>query len=1254
MSDMPVAQSPCPGSPVPVGSLADKLRLAASKGQLEKIQELLEAGASFEPDRDGRTCLHYAAQNGYAEVCKYLAQKCSDTDAQDVIGFTALHRAASQGHAEVIEILALEGCSMDIQDQHGNTAVHESAWNGYSRSLQMLIKHNASVFIPNKTGFTALHLASQNGHNESLRVLLYASCNTDLKNNYGDTAVHTAARYGHAGVTRILLSAKCNLNEQNKNGDTALHIASALKRRKIAKLLVEGAIDVSIKNKQNESAIDVARRKEHPEIILIVTSFSRPRSSSRRDRTNPKTHHHANVTFKDEVQIDNIDGPIIVPEDQPPLKTDKPEKEKRFFFFKKKKKEKDKGRMSPHPGTGVKTPDGEPPAQPWKKPVQGFFSQYVPKTGVQYYRDLAGNIKQGPVGYAPLCQCGPALTRLDHKIDDHKEKVYDYIDASHQVLKGQLDHLDRQTTQQVYAIDKLTKERLGNEHQACHERITQRLYNERRDAKSLMNQYNEQIQTWLETKLSSYGHCLDHHHDDSALPPRNIFSDFHETANGRLFRSRSDETLSQSDYSGKFRKRDFYESRQAAMQQIRGWQIPLSKDASRRRDRGSTTVTHAEVHVRDPERQADGASPVHNTQSPTAQFTPGGGFLDVKSSNTNSNVSRPPGTIPIDIRNVKRDQGAIPKRLPSSQSWQPSSVSQKPMATSQSRVSSPHVRESLSREGSPYGVWTPSKMVRSQTDSSELKNRTSSPKPNLPERGPLNLNNPSSAREFPYRPSHVGTGQSKPAVSPKPCLAYSTPSVNQQHVAVSNSRTYCDQGEYRSYYRDQSSVYPTRTLSSDALLENDGSFSQNLTRSKSTDRTLEDVVGKARPLGRNVNLNAAGGAVANSHAAPQYRHGIPYRIPNTSAASSTNKNPYVSSVLNSIERGNSESVYIRVNHDSANVKENREPVNRSPLDRHQFVNGWKSSDESRERNYGTISPFAKEKQSYRSMYGINGDSYNYKSADNRAGQQFHSKSENNLLEGGLDQSSRNSPCPSHLPSYSYLSNNTSYNKSFTVVSNYSGNITSNSASGKSVTGNSVDNRGNFNSSLNHKDSSSNYGNSFNGVKTSNGYGNDVSNSSSSCLHHESSYTRSSVFNPGYTNTSKENSTCSSNQDSGYSSKAKLPHTDSNQNGLPSNSNTPSSSFSMDRSLTDRSLSVSSPNASHTNSPFSPTSHPDYERVQTRQHQNSVQSHVNSWYQHKLLEAAEKLRNSEQYSSAQNYGDYNPSVIHYDPVNGSDV
>lgn len=35
----------------PQASQADKLRVAASKGQVEKVRELVQAGASFEADR---------------------------------------------------------------------------------------------------------------------------------------------------------------------------------------------------------------------------------------------------------------------------------------------------------------------------------------------------------------------------------------------------------------------------------------------------------------------------------------------------------------------------------------------------------------------------------------------------------------------------------------------------------------------------------------------------------------------------------------------------------------------------------------------------------------------------------------------------------------------------------------------------------------------------------------------------------------------------------------------------------------------------------------------------------------------------------------------------------------------------------------------------------------------------------------------------------------------------------------------------
>ncbi|XP_052810477.1 uncharacterized protein LOC128238522 isoform X2 [Mya arenaria] len=548
-------------------TINDRLRQAAGKGLGEEVAQCLQAGATFDADQDGRTALHYAALNGYPDVARFLVEKGCDIDIQDDSGYTALHRAASQGHLEVITTLLEAGCDPNTQDEHGNAAIHEAAWNGYSKTLELLVKFDANVSIVNKAGFTALHLSAQNGHNESSRVLLYAGCNSDLKNNYGDTTIHTGARYGHAGVTRILISARAKLNEQNKNGDTALHIAAALKRRKIAKLLVDSGVDVFMKNKQNETAIDVARRKDHVEIISIIQAYSRPVKPIPKE-VNFKLDHH------------EPEGPIVVPDNRNiPEKQEKGKS--RFLFFKKKKsKDKDKTPQGRSVSPQGRVPVGGDLRAAGQTPVQGFFSKYVPREGVQYYRDLAGNVKQGPVGYSPTCNCHPAINQLQKEIHDTQDHVYGRIHNNNRVLNDRIDQVDHRSSMRVQALEKYTHDQFHEEKNRCRQRIDHRL-DEYGDAGQ--DHMKSQIQNWLEQKLEGYGHCLHHHHDDSALPNDNIFTEVHETANGRLFKSRSDETLSQSDnHSGKFRKRNFYESRQQAMQQIRAWQVPsYSKDKYR-------------------------------------------------------------------------------------------------------------------------------------------------------------------------------------------------------------------------------------------------------------------------------------------------------------------------------------------------------------------------------------------------------------------------------------------------------------------------------------------------------------------------------------------------------------------------------------------------------------------------------------------------------------------------------------------------
>ena len=273
---------------------------------------------------------------------------------------------------------------------------------------------------------------------------------------------------------------------------------------------------------------------------------------------------------------------------------------------------------------------------------------------------------QGPIGYAPVCQCGPSLRHLESALTTTKDSLHQRIDVSHHILSRRIDDIDMRTRplhrpdlgrRGGYATDSALHQRAHREHlqghgyhhhpHHHHHHHMHRPLNDAddddddddysgdekdygyensldmgigsRDSRDIVGNPDmpEDLEYWLTDKLASYGHCLDHHHDDSALPPRNLFTDFPHSAlaMGRLVRSRSDETLSASDYSGKFRKRDFYASRQAAMQQIRGWELPRNSSKPGRKAK-STTPKQIATDINDSNRTV--ATNSSNKESKTA------------------------------------------------------------------------------------------------------------------------------------------------------------------------------------------------------------------------------------------------------------------------------------------------------------------------------------------------------------------------------------------------------------------------------------------------------------------------------------------------------------------------------------------------------------------------------------------------------------------------------------------------------------
>lgn len=1299
---------------MPTVTKTDKLRLAAAKGELDAVRDLLASGTPLQPDKEGRTPLHFAAQNGHLDVCNLLIQQGCHPDDQDQVKYTALHRASSQGHTEVIEFLIDKHCNIDIQDENGNAAIHEAAWHGYSRTLDVLIKHDCNIVITNKAGFTALHLSAQNGHNQSTRILLLAGCNPDLKNNYGDTALHTAARYGHAGVTRILISARCSLNEQNKNGDTALHIASALKRRKIAKLLVDAGIDVGVKNKQDETAKDVAERKQHPEIILIISSFSRPKT--------PKT-----VNFK-EYPVD-LEGPIVVPEEEAPAKPVKQEK-KFFDFFKKKKKDKEKDKTdSPQSGNAGKTDPS----------VQGFFSQYVPKPGVQYYRDLAGNIKQGPIGYTPICQCIPTLKKLEHQVHTNQEHIYDHIEASSRALNNRMDQIDHRTTQQVRELDHRTSQRLTQEEALCQERIRRGLEEERAYMEhNYQGNIRMDIQDWLEAKLGSYGHCLDHHHDDTALPSNNIFSEIHQTENGRLFRSRSDETLSQSDnHSGKgFRKKAFYESRQQAMQQIRAWQMPSYSRTNAYRVidsshnvSGPRTVTFSnqndvkvrtsvDVHSQNPSREAT-REPVNKNDSripnggphhlsvnsvpvrqgevrpPSRNYSPHprgpspgiqvrgdpvyGSFRDYPNSagpprgsqalkydqhpahsSRLDHMSSPRPGAGVPHQNVSgavyssphqySSQGAVPKRIPQSQTWhheqyrniqkrEPSplthgtSVNQELNSKSLPRSqtdSSGAVLRSLQPDSFRRGE-APRQSVQERGTVSNDFVRNVESRQSFPERGPLNTNSGGNlnssvssvgAGQGPQDSSRPSSGRSdRPFIPPKPTFttfgydnskpndrphpSNSVPnSVPDNVPLVSTPRTVsnCEQESPYAHLPNRSrtphdELDSKETYSYFAAVKTETPKPNEITKANSGKETPKDdmyVSMSDKPLVRQRTRSSEGlldNDITSAHDMKRsHSSAIPFpnpsNNPHLSDKSHFNPHPSQNGKVPNQPRPNSRP------YPNSSVNISSGEARNSPLPRYKPQPGPQRG--------------AQTESVYVTMKGPYGGRQSAIDFDRKGGPYRNYGNRENPYASVRDVSSYRYGNSSSKPGVSYHS---TYNVNTVTQGQYSL-----SKSESNLVDKDSDDEGGFTTPR----------------RT-------VLNASPAV--HPSANSPKAVSN--YPNAyNKEDS--SSNPDSGYSSK--IFGTRAANGNPPSNSGTPSSSFSTD---IDHSLSTSSNN----HSPHPAATHSDYEQIQdvahVFNHGQNLQNRVEGWYQQKLKEAAVRLQEGP-YDEGPKDHNYNPQG--YNPQN----
>ncbi|XP_028653377.1 ankyrin repeat domain-containing protein 6b [Erpetoichthys calabaricus] len=504
---------------VPV--LSERLLIAAHKGQVDNVVQLINKGAKVAVTKNGRTPLHLAAYKGHSEVVRILLKAGCDLNLQDDSDQTALHRAAVVGNCDVISALIQDGCALDRQDKDGNTALHEVSWHGFSQSVKLLVKAGANVHAKNKAGNTPLHLACQNAHSQSCRILLLGGSRPDSKNNVGDTCLHVAARYNHVGIIRILLGTFCSVAVKNQAGDTPLHTAASLNHKKTVRLLLEAGADTEITNNVGQTALDLAREHNNPLVALLLTkapqvqSFSRGRNVRKR-RDQLKQERRALSVPRDEL-LPPKDSASAADEthssDRPHCSREQHKKETNATTPElqtkrdKKKKPKEKTlalsdpapkRDNEHANANHKRKSKAPPLSHQQPPPPHCYKAYQLYT---LYRGKDGKIMQAPING---CRCEPLINKLENQLEATKEEMKSDIQSVQQLMNNKVGQLDSKYQHQLKVFDKMTLERISAEKTECLHRIDQRALLEKQEGEKKQATIVSDLKNWCMSKIQNF------------------------------------------------------------------------------------------------------------------------------------------------------------------------------------------------------------------------------------------------------------------------------------------------------------------------------------------------------------------------------------------------------------------------------------------------------------------------------------------------------------------------------------------------------------------------------------------------------------------------------------------------------------------------------------------------------------------------------------------------------------------------------
>lgn len=183
-------------------SLAD----AVEKGETFQIQALLSKDIDVnEPQIDGMTALHWAAEQDNTELSKLLIDRGANATAPNRYGVTPLYLACVNGNGDIVQQLLEAGADPNTKIVGNETALMTASRTGKLGAVEVLLKAGADFDAREREGQTAIMWAAAEGHVDVVRKLIEVGADYQTPLKFGFTPFYFAIREGHAEIVRLFL-----------------------------------------------------------------------------------------------------------------------------------------------------------------------------------------------------------------------------------------------------------------------------------------------------------------------------------------------------------------------------------------------------------------------------------------------------------------------------------------------------------------------------------------------------------------------------------------------------------------------------------------------------------------------------------------------------------------------------------------------------------------------------------------------------------------------------------------------------------------------------------------------------------------------------------------------------------------------------------------------------------------------------------------------------------------------------------------